>query len=341
VNLFLVYSILSFLFCIIIGILSYKKLRSYHLKGSVLADLSIMLEKSLLRFQSLIFPLFFIIIIGSFVIGGFGSNPDDNIISIFLPMIGIILPFLGLVSISMIFFDYIDNNNNKVVGLSEKIIPDELRSEIKIWGEKLGINDVKIRLGDLIYDDYCNHSWSVFKNNAALIVYSSITFQKTTNEQNIILVNRELFRIKNKNSMPYLLAIFIRNINIMLSFFILGGIIINYTNPTWNSWITISNADLTSLIITVVLNLFAIFFIKTYIDTFELLNELKTDSDTINFLSKENFDKQEIKRTLLQSTKINPLIQETRGLEFRINSLNNAFPDSHEKKKTGISWEDL
>ena len=350
-QLFIGINFVLFIISFLISITVYRELKTYEIKGSIVQDLSILLEKSIFKIRSMIFPILLFMILISFLIPGTTSsssssststNSSSQTYGLILSFAGIIIPFIGLIAIASVFFDYIDFNNNRVSGLSEKVIPEEFRQEIRNIGKKIVTKDIKLRLGDIYQDDFSNHTWSVIKNSAILVVYSSITYQKATKEQNSILIIRELFRLKNRKQNKYFLVVFVRNLLHMLLFLLVGILIILLVKPEWNKWIQInSSTEMLYLFGSVVLLFLSSFLMKIYIDTQGLLNELKADKDTMLFGAQEQIPIDEIKRTLLHVSKLNPLIQETRGLNFRVNSLNQLFPEKAQEKKTGITWDDL
>ena len=341
-----VLSIISLIFSFVWSIHTYTKLSKYQLKGSIITNLSIILESSLLKFRSLIFPIFIFLIFASFLIPGLNTSSSNSTSTVDYSMIisfsGIIIPFIGLISIASLFFDHVDFTNNRVHDLSDKIIPDDFRNEIKEIGKKMGFTDVKIRLGDLFADDYGNHSWGIIKNNVPLIVFSGITFQKANKLQNTILITRELYRLKNRKINHYYFFGFLRNLAYILSFILLGIVIIILSQTTWNVWFKIDmQQGFIMLGLIIVAFLFTCFFLKIYLDSFELLNDLKSDRDVISSMSNAGVEIQDFKIALLHVSKLNPLVTETKGLNIRSNAVNFLFPEKDKPKKTGITWDDI
>ena len=71
------------------------------------------------------------------------------------------------------------------------------------------------------------------------------------------------------------------------------------------------------------------------------MHELLADHTTVQTMQSEGLKSSEIVRTLSSVTKLNPMIIETSGYEFRKNSLNRLFPPSQIEQKKPITWEDL
>ena len=330
--LFLLISVGLILFfaAIILAHSTYKQLKQFRITGSVFQDLYRLIESFGFRIQAALFPLIFLLFIFSILFSGAENDGTSDLISSGLQLFGAIIPFLSIILILNTFMNYLDEYNNRVSSLADRSPEEDFRKELKDWGRTLGFSDVKIRLADLQPNYYGRLAISAELDNIVFIGYSKIAQYQAERDQSLVFCVREICRLSLEKRLAFYLLYSIHNILFTLYLALSGVLILSLSADT----IIIQEANIIFCILAIIVLIIADALLKTYISSFDILLELKTDQKTVEVLTTEFRSAESIRRYLRLTEKVDPLMTAYPGFKFRRLAL-------LEEKERRTIWDDL
>ena len=165
--------------------------------------------------------------------------------------------------------------------------------------------------------------------------------QRLSSKEDLVFCVRELLRVKSTKNTKTFLIMTLRNTLYLLSFTILGLIIITITRQSWNTWLLVNETDIPILGFTALILFWGSFFLKSMLTGRELLNQVNLDRTTVETLRSEDTSVGEIIKTLSSVIKHNPMVMTTKGYDLRKTTLSRLYPVNKAETPKKISWEDL
>jgi len=318
---------------LLIGVIAtqriYRRMRKFHVTGSVIQDFIRILEIFGLRIQSALYPLFFLMLFFSL----FTQNTEETStlpLDSIMQILGLVLVFIGVLLILNSFLNHIDGYNQRVMALDDRTPNEKVRHELKDWGKRLGFNDVKIRLAALPPNYFGKLAVGSNIDNTVFLAYSKIAHFQCEEDFSIIYCVRELCWLSLESRFKYYLYYLIHNTLYTIYLALFGLIIYCATSKNY----LIAEKSLVPCIIVVVIIMFSDSFIKAYISSYALLLELESDIKAVEVLSSDKHSPEEIKRALRLIEKIDPLSTGYPGFKYRRTAL---MPESERK----TYWDEL
>jgi len=322
--------VISCIFVLTLAYLIYSRLKRFLISGSIFDDITRIIETLGIRIQMLIYPTIIMFFIFSIVTGGLESEGNTNLISQILILIGIALPFIAILLLLNNCVNYVNSFNNRIMSLDDIIPEEKFRLSIKDWGKSLGFNDVKVRFAGISPNYFGNVVIGTKKNGIVYLVFSKIANFQSEPKQREIFCVRELCRIMIEKRWQYYLVNMIHNLLFVLYLSLIGILVFDISSKS--NLILISNVP--SFFILVLIFIFSDLLFKVYLNSFDLLLELRADQKVVSVM-KEKYHSDEIRRCLRLTAYVEPLISNNQGFIFR----RDALLDEQHKKK--INWDDL
>ncbi|MHA2294007.1 MAG: hypothetical protein ACXACK_17750 [Candidatus Hodarchaeales archaeon] len=321
--------IISLILSVVVNRSTYRGLRRFQISGSILSDFMRLIETFGLRIQAVLFPIIILLFMVSFITSN-NEEGSSDLLGAVVQLVGIFLVFVSVLLILNTFLNQVDAYNGRVMSLDDRTLDEDFRIELKQLGQKLGFDNVKIRLADIRPNYFGKLAVGATDQKTVYLAYSKIAKFQAEREQSFVYCAREVIFLSLENRKLFHVTYSIHNFLFTLYLGLAGFYL--YSS---SAEIKLIQTELGIICIaSIILLMIADAFLKAYLSSYDLLLELKADEKTVKILTSMNHSNESVKRYLRITEEVDPLSTSYPGFKFRRNAL---MPKSDRK----VYWDEL
>ncbi|MHA2226816.1 MAG: hypothetical protein ACXAC8_16505 [Candidatus Hodarchaeales archaeon] len=190
--------IISLILSVVVNRSTYRGLRRFQISGSILSDFMRLIETFGLRIQAVLFPIIILLFMVSFITSN-NEEGSSDLLGAVVQLVGIFLVFVSVLLILNTFLNQVDAYNGRVMSLDDRTLDEDFRIELKQLGQKLGFDNVKIRLADIRPNYFGKLAVGATDQKTVYLAYSKIAKFQAEREQSFVYCAREVIFLSLEN----------------------------------------------------------------------------------------------------------------------------------------------